>query len=295
MLMNTENDFPVDDSSNDSQLEEKTDDKSIIKKYNNHIPIISVNNTNLSNYHDNVSNTAPNMYNNDYLLGKTLIIKNFGENFNLTNKVIKKLSFEEFDSLLNNSDDTYNNSMFNYRVNIDSGNNFKNTKELNEMKYFNSFNNCIDELNKKSASLYVKKKTSNQVNKAILLELEEAKNQVEVKDVEINEFKKNFESLEAELNYYINKNIELKSSLTKMRTKIAEGDQIILNLRQINRLNEERITDLNNEIIIFKNQLENLKKEYNNYKEDSLKKIEKITDLQDKIFLLQQENLVKIY
>jgi len=40
---------------------------------------------------------------------KSYRFKKCGDNFNLINKVIKKLSFEDFDSFFNNSDDTYNN------------------------------------------------------------------------------------------------------------------------------------------------------------------------------------------
>ncbi len=57
---------------------------------------------------------------------------------------------------------------------------------------------------------------------------------------------------------------------------------------------EEQFASLNDENANFKHQMENIKLEFNLHRQEMSKKAEKITEFQQKIFNLEQENIVRM-
>ena len=95
-----------------------------------------------------------------------------------------------------------------------------------------------------------------------------------------------------DIEFYKSKSIEMKSLISKQQSELNDKDQYIENIKIDIQKHEERINDITQENISYKSQIENIKSEFNNFRNEANKKSERINEMQQKLFLLEQENHV---
>jgi hypothetical protein len=122
------------------------------------------------------------------------------------------------------------------------------------------------------------------------LELEDTKTKLDRRTKEYLDYKNKVKNLEDDLEDYKAKITEQKLLITRFQSEAHEKEGVIANLKMESNKKENIISDMINEVNGYRTQVENIKNEFNNNRNELAKKSEKINELQQKNFQLEQEN-----
>jgi hypothetical protein len=86
---------------------------------------------------------------------------------------------------------------------------------------------------------------------------------------------------------------DLKTKFTQSKSDLQDKETLINSLKLELKKKEDHSSE--DENINYKSQIESIKAEFNSHRQEMSKKAEKITELQQKLFQLEQENMVRKY
>lgn len=118
--------------------------------------------------------------------------------------------------------------------------------------------------------------------------------QFDKKNREVIDYKTKYDSLQFDYEIIEKKISDYKQQVTNFKNETAEKDDTLNFLKQDLKKKEELIQNQTGEILNYQNQIEKIKVEFTAQRSEITKKAEKITEFQQRIFLLEQEILVKI-
>jgi hypothetical protein len=84
---------------------------------------------------------------------------------------------------------------------------------------------------------------------------------------------------------------DLKSKFNQSKIDLQDKETVINSLKLDLKKKEDHSND--DENINYKSQIESIKAEFNLHRQEMSKKAEKITELQQKLFQLEQDNMVR--
>lgn len=106
------------------------------------------------------------------------------------------------------------------------------------------------------------------------------------------DYKNKYNSLLADYEVLEKKLAEVKTSQPERKNDNLSTENKMLHLKSDLEKKNEVISDLESENKNSKNQIEILKNEFSNQRNETTKKAEKLTEFQQRIFYLEQENIV---
>lgn len=182
---------------------------------------------------------------------------------------------------------------------IEKLNNSKDIEVDAEIEYIKKLKSLKDENNELKQKLEERKdtnKVSNSENdfenKKLREELEETKSKLEKKIRECMDYKSKYDTLLYDYEHLEKKVQDFKQQNANLKNELTDKDSLMNNIKLDLKKKDEYYKGYIDENNNYKQQIENIKFEFNQQRHELTKKAEKITELQQRIFNLEQENIV---